>query len=166
MSWSKFATVGLLAAAALAWTGPVTAGEAAGQVMTREKFEDYLSLFSRGDHRYADYYDPDVVFDARPAPAPLHGRKAILDLYDGLHKQLTEQVTAGTVVIDNAQGVMMVELTNRIVATQDNVKLPSGTMNKGDVSLGSGVMIYGLRNGRIVSIREAKSGRAITPAKK
>ena len=133
--------------------------------MTREKFEDYLRLFSKGDHRYADYYDPDVVFSARPAPKPLHGREAILDLYDGLHKQLTENVTAGLVVIDNDQGVMVVELTNRIVATQDNVKLPSRTLNKGDVSVGSGVMVYGLRNGRIVSIREGISRRTFTPAK-
>jgi hypothetical protein len=85
-------------------------------------------------------------------------------MYDDLRKQLTEEITIGAVVIDNEQGLMAVELTNRIVATQDNVKLPSRTLNKGDVSVGSGMIIYGLSNGRISYIREPKSGRSFTPA--
>jgi ketosteroid isomerase-like protein len=132
--------------------------------MTREKYEHYVQLFNARDPRYAEYYDPDVVFDARPAPQPLHGRQAILDMYDGLWKQLDEEITIGRVVIDNEQGLMAAEITNRITVTQDDVKLPSRTMNKGDVSVGSGVIFYGLSNGRISVIREANSGRTFTPA--
>jgi hypothetical protein len=144
--------------------GSVGATAPSENVMTRQKYERYVQLFNAGDPRYADYYEPDVVFDARPAPQPLRGRQAILDMYDDLRKQLTEEITIGAVVIDNEQGLMAVELTNRIVATQDNVKLPSRTLNKGDVSVGSGMIIYGLSNGRISYIREPKSGRSFTPA--
>lgn len=138
--------------------------KASTNVMTREKYERYVQLFNARDHRYAEFYDPDVVFDARPAPQPLHGRQAILDLYDGLWKQLKEEITVGRVVIDNEQGLMAAEITNRITATADNVKLPSRTLNKGDVTVGNNVIFYGLSNGRIISIREAKVGRTFTPA--
>lgn len=133
-------------------------------VMTREKYERYVQLFNAGDRRFAEFYAPDVVFDARPAPQPLHGRQAILDLYAGLWKQLKEEITIGAVVIDNEQGLMAVELTNRITATADEVKLPSRTLNRGDVSVGSGVIVYGISDGRITYIREARSGRSFTPA--
>jgi hypothetical protein len=148
----------------IAGGGSSTDEKSADNLMTREKYERYVQLFNARDHRYAEYYDPKVVFDARPAPQALHGRQAILDLYDGLWKQLDEHITIGRVVIDNEQGLMAAEITNRITATQDNVKLPSRTLNKGDVSVGSGVIFYGLSNGRISSIREAKSGRTVTPA--
>lgn len=133
-------------------------------VMTREKYERYVQLFNAGDRRFAEFYAPDVVFDARPAPQPLRGRQAILDLYAGLWKQLKEEITIGAVVIDNEQGLMAVELTNRITATADEVKLPSRTLNRGDVSVGSGVIVYGISDGRITYIREARSGRSFTPA--
>jgi hypothetical protein len=157
------------AALIVAWAcvaGSASADKNTDGVMTREKYERYVQLFNAADHRYADYYDENVVFDARPAPQPLHGRKAILDMYDVLRKQLLEELTVGAVVIDNAQGLMAVELTNRITALTDNVKLPSRTLNKGDVTVGSGVIFYELSNGKITRIREAVSGRTFTPAKK
>lgn len=136
--------------------------------MTPEKYADYVRLFSAGDHRYASYYHPNVVFSALPAPHPLHGRQAILDLYDGLHKQLTEELTVTALAIDNEHGIMAAELNNRIVATADEVKLPSRILNKGDAMVGSGVVFYGLSNGLIncgLCVRRAAHHIAPTPVK-
>ncbi len=151
-------------AASAAQESPLGAADAAAPVMTRAKYADYVRLFNSNDHRYAQYYDPDVVFSAAPAPHPLHGRQAILDLYDRLRRQLTEHVTATVVAIDNEHGIMAVELSNRIVATTNHVVLPSHTMNAGDVFIGRGVIFYGLAEGRITSIRSARIGGSFIPA--
>lgn len=52
--------------------------------------------------RFLQHYDPDVVFATAPAPQPLHGPKAIYDLYVPIRKNLDEHVAAPIIVIDNA----------------------------------------------------------------
>ncbi len=69
--------------------------------------------------------------------------------------QMQETVTATEVVIDHEQGTIAAELTTQLRAIRDGVKLASRTLNKGDVYTTRGVVIYGLKGGRIVSIRGA-----------
>ncbi|MXO65294.1 nuclear transport factor 2 family protein [Altericroceibacterium endophyticum] len=121
--------------------------------MTRAKFRDYLKLFGRFDERFVSYYDEDVVFSASPAPRPLHGRDAILELYRPLRKNLGEDVTIHELVIDSEAGVMIAALTNRLTA-YGTVTLPSSTLEQGDQLLLSGAIIYGLEDGRISLIRD------------
>jgi hypothetical protein len=121
--------------------------------MTPAKFQDYLKLFSRFDERFLFYYAEDVVFTAAPAPAPLHGREAILDLYRPLRENLGEDLTVHQLVIDSRNGLIMAALTNRLTA-YGRVTLPSSTLNPGDQLLLSGAIVYGLRDGRINLIRD------------
>ena len=121
--------------------------------MTPRKFRDYLDLFGRFDERFVQYYTPDVVFAAAPAPAPLHGREAVLKLYRPLRAELGESATVHRLAIDNANGLMVAALSNRLTAF-GNVKLPSRQLRPGDQLALSGAIIYGLRGGRISMIRD------------
>jgi hypothetical protein len=120
--------------------------------MTREKFEDYARRFSAWDLSFTQYYEPDVVFGVPPAPKPLHGPQAIIDLYTPIRRNLDEHVTPGAVVIDNGRGMMVAEIQNRMTATRGDVQLPSAMLKQGDEREGTGVIFYSLRNGRIAAI--------------
>ena len=121
--------------------------------MTPRKFRDYLNLFGRLDERFVEYYTPDVVFAAAPAPSPLHGREAVLELYRPLRAELGENVTVHHLAIDNEAGIMVAALSNRLTAF-GNVKLPSRQLQPGDQLALSGAIIYELREGRISRIRD------------
>lgn len=121
--------------------------------MTPQKFRDYLDLFGRFDERFTEYYTPDVVFAASPAPAPLQGRDAVLQLYRPLRANLGENVTVHHLAIDNRAGLMMAALTNRLTAFGE-VELPSRRLQPGDQFVLSGAIIYGLRGGKISLIRD------------
>ena len=150
-------------AAQLAEPMPASVNE---PLMTRQKYMDYAKLFSRFDPRFLQYYDPDVVFATAPAPKPLHGPKAIYDLYVPIRKLLDEHLSVPMIVIDNPHGVMFVQLHNRMVATRGDVQLPSGVLNKGEELVGGGVIVYSLKNGKISYIRAAASGSSFEPAAK
>lgn len=140
---------------------PATATE---PLMSRAKFNDYLRLFTRWDKRFAQYYDPDVIFDTQPAPQPLHGRQAIVDLYTPIRRNLDEHITAGTVVVDNARGMMVAEIRNRMTAERGDVPLPSGVMKRGAVRDRWGVILYNLKDGRISRIRGGAPAETFEPA--
>jgi hypothetical protein len=121
--------------------------------MSARKFRDYLELFGRFDERFVEYYTPDIVFTASPAPAPLHGREAVLRLYRPLRANLGENLTVHHLVIDNQAGLMMAALTNRLTAF-GQVDLPSRQMQAGDQLELSGAIVYGLQRGQISLIRD------------
>ena len=121
--------------------------------MTPEKFRDYLNMFGRFDERFVEYYTPDVLFTAAPAPAPLQGREAVLKLYRPLRAELGESLTVHHLAIDNEAGLMMAALSNRLTAF-GNVKLPSRQLQAGDQLVVSGGIIYGLQGGKISLIRD------------
>lgn len=121
--------------------------------MTRAKFADYLELFRRFDERFTYYYADDVVFAASPAPAPLHGREGVLDLYRPLRKNLGEELTVHNLVIDSHANLMIAGLINKLTA-YDKVVLPSTVLEAGDQMILSGAIIYGLKDGRIALIRD------------
>lgn len=150
-------------AAQLAEPMPISINE---PLMTRQKYLDYAMLFSRFDPRFLEYYDPDVVFATAPAPKPLHGPKAIYDLYVPIRKNLDEHIAAPIIVVDNPHNVMFVQLSNRMVATRGDVGLPSGVLKMGVEMIGNGVIVYSLKNGKISYIRAAASGSKFEPASK
>lgn len=148
-------------AAQLAEPMPASINE---RLMTHQKYLDYAMLFSRFDPRFLQYYDPDVVFATAPAPQPLHGPKAIHDLYVPIRRNLDEHITAPIIVVDNSHDVMFVQLRNRMVATRGDVDLPSGVLKMGEEMIGNGVIVYSLKNGKISYIRAAASGSRFEPA--
>lgn len=131
--------------------------------MTRRKYLTYLYFFNHNDPRFADFYDKDVVFRTEPF-GTVRGRKAIARRFGILHRQLQETIVPTEIAIDSRHHLMAVELINHIRALQDNVKLPSHTLNKGDELILRGVIIYGLANGRIDLIRGPIEGDTLIPA--
>ncbi|MEP7351456.1 MAG: nuclear transport factor 2 family protein [Sphingorhabdus sp.] len=125
----------------------------ASRHMTRAKFQDYLKLFGQFDERFVFFYADDVVFTALPAPKPLHGREAILQLYRPLRRNMGENLTVHQLVIDSEAGLVVAALTNRLTA-YGTVVLPGSTLESGDQLLLSGAIVYGLSNGRINLIRD------------
>lgn len=152
---------GLMAAA---MSSVSLAQEPAGPAMSKERFEEYLSLFNAGDERYAQFYDENVVFHHAPMFGVLRGRQAILEFYRNIRTQVSEQVTPHAVVVDNRQGMMAAELSTRLVALRDGIAMPSGNLNTGDTIISEGTVYYTLKDGRIVNIRGSKSGAKRIPA--
>lgn len=133
-------------------------------LMSRAKFEDYLRLFTRWDRRFVEYYDPNVVFDTQPSPKPLYGRQAIVDLYTPIRRNLDEHIVAGDVVVDNANGMMVAEIRNRMTAERGDVELPSGVMRRGATRDRWGVILYSLNQGKISRIRGGAPTETFEPA--
>lgn len=151
-----------LAAATMSSTG--FAREPGADAMTREDYAEYLRLFNDGDERYADYYHEDVVFHHAPMFGVLKGRQAIIDFYRNIRTQLNEHVTAHAVVIDADQNMMAAELSTRLVAVRDGVKMPSGDLDTGDAIVSEGTVYYTLKDGLISVIRGSRSGAQKMPA--
>lgn len=137
----------------------------AAGLMTRQKYLAYLGLFNRDDPRYADFYDACVAY-AGPPFGKVHGRGNLVERFRVLHRQLREQIVPREIVIDDRQHIMAVELVNHVVALRDGVRLPAGTLNRGDGLILKGVVIYGLANGRIRYIRDPIAGNELIPARK
>jgi hypothetical protein len=150
---------------ALALLLAVAPSAVAASEMTREAYAQYLGRFNAGDERYAEIYDPDVVFEHDPKFGTLRGRQAIIDFYREIRKQLKETVTVSTVVIDNEHGLMAAELSTHLLATRDGVDMPSGKLNAGDAIVTKGTVYYGLKNGHIVSIRSSIDGAKVVRAR-
>ncbi|MCW2417305.1 nuclear transport factor 2 family protein [Sphingobium sp. B8D3C] len=140
------------------------AQESAPREMTRQRFEEYLRLFSAGDERFAQFYDEDVVFHHAPIFGVLKGRQAIIDFYKNIRLQVSEEVTSHVVVVDNEHGVMAAELSTRLVALKDGVAMPSGHLNTGDMIVSEGTVYYTLKDGLITTIRGSRSGARKTEA--
>lgn len=134
--------------------------------MTVAAYAQYLQRFSAGDDRYSELYDPQVIFEHDPKWGVLRGRQAIVEFYRKIRTQVKETVTLNTVVIDNERGLMAAEITTELVAIRDGVDMPSKTMNAGDTLLITGTVYYGLKKGRIVSIRSGREETKFTLAKK
>lgn len=134
------------------------------QVMTYEAFSTYLQMFNAADPKYTDFYHPDVVFHHDVMFGILKGREEIAAFYTNIRRQLDEHVTAKTVVIDKEKQIMAAELSTRLVAKVDGVKMPSGLLNKGDAIISEGTVYYTLRQGRIAEIRGSISGGRKVPA--
>jgi len=136
-----------------------------GPIMSQARFAHYLGLFTAFDPRFLQYYDPDVVFTVDPAPRPLHGRQAVLDLYTPLRRQLQESITPTAVAIDDANSIMVAAIANRLLATGNGVRIGSTTLNAGDVRIGAGVVFYSLHAGLITLVRAGISGETFEPAR-
>lgn len=137
---------------------------AADEGMTPAAYAAYLERFNAGDESYAEIYHPDVVFEHDPKFGTLRGRQAIIEFYRNIRQQLKEEVKVSTLVIDNERGLMAAELTTRLVATRDGVDMPSGRLNTGDAIITRGTVYYGLKDGRIVSIRGGIGGATVVRA--
>jgi hypothetical protein len=155
---------------AIAGVAPISSIAAKGPIfaagpMTRRKYLTYLYLFNRNDPRYAEIYDSDVVFTGEPFGV-LHGPGAIVERFGAIHRQVRETIVPRQIVIDNRHQLMAVELVNHIVALQNGVKLPVGTLSKGDELVLRGVVIYGLAHGRIDRIRDPIAGDRLIAARR
>ena len=152
----RAATLALLASMAL--LTPHLA--AARGTMTRAMIEQYYQRFNAGDPRYAELLADDVRFNHISAGL-LKNKAEVVAFYRGLgHEGLREERTPVTIVVDNPNGMVAVELRVRMwVEPGHEHRLPTGeTILPGDVWEGHSVMFYSTRGNRIVEIRGAKSG--------
>lgn len=142
----------------------LTAGQvlaaAPAEKMTREKVVEYYARFNAEDERYAEFLNSDVVYPYPVGNVTFRGPKEIVDHYKKFWATgIKETREPGTIIIDNEGGFMAVELTVRVVAKPGiTPKLPTGeTVKPGEEWVGKSVMIYGLRNGKISTIRGAQT---------
>ena len=156
----KLVNFSLVAALLLSLVSPAAAQEQPTE-MTQERYLKYLEQFNAGDEHYADIYDDNVIFYHAPQFGVLRGKQAILDLYRKIWQQVKETVTARTVVVDPKHGLIAAELSTKLVATGDEVKMPSGVLNRGDVLISEGTVYYELKNGRIALIRSSIEGARV-----
>ena len=133
--------------------------------MTRERYAEYLKLFNSRDDHYAEYYDPNIVFD-HGTYGILRGRQAVLDLYHRIWSDVDEEVVPGKIAIDNENGNMLVELTTPLRAKHDDVKLAATREfeKQGDLFTSRVVVAYGLADGLITTIKGVGLGTSYEPA--
>jgi len=115
----------------------------------QETYKRYMQNFDKGGDTFGDFYDENIYFHDGPG---YKGRKAMVDLYAEMRKSAKEISTPKTIVIDNDQGIIAVELNTRIEVMQDG-KMGTIAMKKGNVRSFDGVLIYTLKDGCIVDIR-------------
>jgi len=121
--------------------------------MTRERYAEYVRLFNARDDAFAQYYQENVEFDHGAVYGVLHGRQGILDFYHSFWKDIDEEIVAAKIAIDNENGVMLVELTTRLRAKKDGVRLASRMLeHKGDLFVTHDVVAYGIADGLITTI--------------
>lgn len=116
---------------------------------TQESYKRYMENFDKGGDTFGDFYDDNVYFHDGPG---YKGRKAMVDLYAEMRKSAKETSTPKTIVIDNDQGIIAVELNTRIEVLRDG-KMGPRTLKKGEVNSFDGVIFYTLKDGCIADIR-------------
>lgn len=116
---------------------------------TQETYQRYMQNFDKGGDTFGDFYDENIYFHDGPG---YKGRKAMVDLYAEMRKSAKETSTPKTIVIDNGQGIIAVELNTRIEVMQDG-KMGTRPMKKGTVNSFDGVIFYTLKDGCIADIR-------------
>lgn len=132
--------------------------------MTQARFAAYLAKVNASDLGFVEFYHPDVWFDHGSTGGMLRGRDAIAAYYRNAWSQMRERITAKAVVIDNESGQMAVELRTELEATEDVTRTPGITMKKGDRVILTGMVIYGLDKGQIISIRGVDDTRQVIKA--
>lgn len=132
----------------------------AGERMTKEKIIEYYKRFNEGDSRYSDLLADDVVFP-HISGKTFNGKKEVLDYYGKLWKAGVKEIREPVMVaVDNENGVVAVELTFHITADPGTMPtLPTGeTIRPGEEWQSHSVLFYGIKDGKITSIRGALSG--------
>ena len=137
-------------------------GAAPANRMTLERYAEYVKLFNARDDRWVEYYNKNVIFDHGEGYGILQGRQEILDFYHRVWADVDEAVVPGKIAIDNENGIMMVEITTRLRAKHDNVKLGAFRVfaKQGDLLVVPGVIAYGLADGLITTIAGIDVGDA------
>jgi len=130
--------------------------------MTLERYAEYVKLFNARDDRWVEYYSKNVIFDHGEGYGILQGRQEILDFYHRVWADVDEEVVPGKIAIDNENGIMMVEITTRLRAKHDNVKLGAFRVfpKQGDLLVVPGIIAYGLADGLITTIAGVDVGDA------
>ena len=67
-----------------------TPAAAAGEAMSRERYQQYVDLFNANDPRFIEFYNPDVVLEL--GNATLRGPEAIRDFYREVKAHIREKV--------------------------------------------------------------------------
>lgn len=135
-------------------TNPPAALQATQHRVTADQFERYYDLFNRYDPAYGELLADDVVYP-HPSGKTLHGRKEIMDHYTAQAERLHDKRIPTAIIIDNEGGQAAVEMRNEFSVDEGKTyTFGNGTVIKpGEVWEGSTVMIYGLKDGKISSIR-------------
>lgn len=122
----------------------------AGKKWTPATYEHYVKVFEAGGDHLGDFYDENLYFHDGPG---YRGRQAMVDLYKGMRQNMKETVIPKTIVIDNDQGIIAVEITLKMEALRDTQMGPM-TLKKGEAMPSSdGVLFYTLKDGCIIDIR-------------
>ncbi len=99
-----------------------------------------------------DFYSDDIVFD-RGEGGVLVGKAEILEFYEKTWSRIDERIWQNAVAIDNDSGIMMVDLTVELLARKDPDSDSVVKLDRGDHRIVRDVLIYGIEDGFIKSIR-------------
>ncbi len=123
--------------------------------MNKQDFETYTRAFSAGDYEgYSRFYAEDVSLSLG-AVGMIHGRQGIVDFYREMNKTVREILTIHQVVAD--EGGIAADLSMEFRAVEDAPDFVIAPMKKGQSIKGGVFVFYTLRDGKIASIRTARS---------
>ncbi len=130
--------------------------------MTRDEFTEHAKAFSSGDYEgYSKFYTDDVVLELGSIP-PIRGRQGIVDFYREMNKAVRERLTVHQVVMD--ENGIAADVSMEFTAHEDAPDFVVGPLKKGQSIKGGVFAFYTLRDGKIASIRTARSRPIQGPA--
>lgn len=123
--------------------------------MTRDEFTDYIRAFSTCDYEgYSRFYADDVTLTLGTV-GEIRGKRAIVDFYRAMNRTVREKLTVQQVIAD--EGGLAADVLMEFEAIEDAPDFVIAPMRKGEVIRGGVFAFYTLRDGKVVSIRTARS---------
>jgi ketosteroid isomerase-like protein len=122
----------------------------------RAAYLAYAEAFSTADmERAASYYTDDVTLVLPSAPR-LVGKRAVVDFYQAMFRQVRERVTVHHMTIDD--GGIAADVTSTFTAVDDAPDFPVMPMARRDAIAVPVIVFYRLRDGLIYDIHVTRNG--------
>lgn len=142
---------GIAAAAGIA-TAPAQAATACGG-MTRERYDEYLTLFNNGDPGFIKFYHDDVVLHL--GTQEIRTPKGIRDFYAEVRAHIHEKVEA-THFVSDATGIAVLLPSEFKVYKDWENGFFQRPLKKGEVLRIVSIGLYWVKDGKFKEIRSAR----------
>lgn len=123
----------------------------------RQSFLAYARAFSNAEFDvFSAYYTEDVTCDLSGSKLFLTGRQGIVDFYGTMFKRIRESLHLNRLIAD--KDGLCADIVSTFTAIEDASDFAPMPLRKGQVMKVPVFVLYGLRDGRICSIKVARSG--------